>query len=127
MEASLTFAARAVPLSLDDLLDDREMGGLLTEIQMVQPDALSYDQVARSPADRPIVGACVAKFGDRISASLGGYGPRPVLIASREAPEAVEKLAASAYEEAQDQWASGEYRSSVAGHLMRRLIREVMS
>lgn len=127
LQASLKFAAIEKQSSLDDLLNDRDQAALIIEVQMARPDRLSYDQVARSPADRPIVGVCVARHGDQISASIGGYGPRPIVIASNENPEAVEQLAASVYENAQDHWASSEYRSEVAGLLTSRLIMEVMN
>jgi CO/xanthine dehydrogenase FAD-binding subunit len=127
MEASLAFAGQETRQSLDELLDDREAGGLLTEIRIRKPDRVVFDQVARSPADRPILCACVVKYEDQYNASLGGYGHRPLLIGFHTEAEELEGLAIAAFAEAQDQWASSEYRSHVAGRLISRLAEQVGS
>jgi len=125
-------------IDLDDLLTQREddqQRRLITTVLIPRPRWLAYDQVARSPADRPIVCAAVARFGSEdphtFGVALGGFGARPVLLplATAEVDDAgvvdqVGRLASEAYAQAGDAWASADYRSEVAGVLVRRLLRE---
>jgi CO/xanthine dehydrogenase FAD-binding subunit len=84
---------------------------------------LAYEQVARSPIDRPIV--CAAAGGDGqggLRLSLGGFGRRPILVPIEHLdPGEAAEAAASAYREAGDAWADADYRSEVAGVLARRV------
>lgn len=125
-------------VDLDDLLARREAEGnqrLITTVMIPRPRWLAYDQVARSPADRPIVCAALAEKGSgtspgRHGLALGGFGRRPVLLslaAGQTSDAAIAdqmgRLASEAYAQAGDAWASAEYRSEVAGVLVRRLFR----
>lgn len=104
---------------------------LITEIVLPRPEAAAYEQVARSPADRPLVAAALARHGDGWRVALGGYGERPVRVPQAEAALAMGDLSAAAraageaYRQAGDAWASAEYRSEVAAVLVRRLATEV--
>ncbi len=126
-------------VDLDELLarrDRQESDRLITTVSIPRPRWLAYEQVARSPADRPIVCAAVAQIepegGQRqLRVALGGYGARPILVPaiegepeSESAADELGRLASRAYAEAGDAWGSAEYRSEVAGVLVRRLIRE---
>lgn len=129
-------------IPLDDLLRTRgEEDGrrLITKVVIPIPNRLSYDQVARSPVDRPIVCAAVAErtqeAGEgRLSVCLGGFGERPIRVEADkswvggdEGVEAATEAARRAYSSAGDQWASAEYRSEVAAILVGRLVREVVA
>ena len=122
-------------LSLDDLLDRRGeglAGRLIVSFRIPRPAHLGYEQVARAPADRPIICAAVARLGGKHSrpeyrVALGGFGPRPITLqAEKGDPERGAEAARSAYASAGDAWASAEYRSSVAGVLVGRLLREAV-
>ncbi len=123
--------------SLDDLLARRSSlpaGQLLTSVAFQVPLAIAQSAVARSPADRPIVCAVVARLAGRVPSfgvALGGFGSRPILL-----PEAELALAAgdvhsaadaarAACAGAQDEWASAEYRAEVAAISIHRLAGEV--
>lgn len=123
----------------DELLSGREsaeLPRLITTISITRPRWLAYEQVARAPADRPIV--CAAAAGiepeagpGQLRVALGGYGARPILVAViggkvelESVAEELGGLAVGAYSQADDAWASAEYRSEVAGVLVRRLIRQ---
>jgi CO/xanthine dehydrogenase FAD-binding subunit len=123
--------------ALDELLARRGSlpdGLLITSVLFREPESIAQLSVARSPADRPIVCAAMARLPGRapsFGVALGGFGPRPILI-----PEAELALAAgdvhSAAEAAraacangQDEWASAEYRAEVAATFIRRLAGEV--
>jgi CO/xanthine dehydrogenase FAD-binding subunit len=122
---------------LDELLARRGSlpdGLLVTSIVFQVPLRIAQSAVARSPADRPILCAVVARLAGRapsFGVALGGFGRRPIVI-----PEAELALAAgdvssageaarTACANAQDAWASAEYRAEVAATFIHRLAREV--
>ena len=137
LHAQVRLEPGPVQWSLDELLDRRLQelqGRLATEIAFQTPGAMAYAGVARSPADRPIVCLAVARLEGRAPAygvALGGYGPRPRLVADAEkalasgeieiAAQAIEAACASS----DDAWASGEYRVRASAALFRRLAGEV--
>jgi carbon-monoxide dehydrogenase medium subunit len=115
---------------LDDVLDRRPLasGTLVTALQWKTRATLRYEQVARSPADRPIVAVAIGHTdGGSTRVVLGGFGARPVHVPRAEKALAADDLraageaAAEAYAQAGDVWASAEYRSHVAAVLVRRL------
>jgi len=107
--------------------------GLITAIHARRPDRLAYEQVARSPADLPQICAAAAYFGksDELVVALGGSGQGPLLVhhATGGPPGTLESMvqaAQQAYSKAGDAWASAEFRTAIAGTLVRRVAREVM-
>jgi CO/xanthine dehydrogenase FAD-binding subunit len=114
----------------------QELDRLVTTVLIPRPRWLAYEQVARSPADRPIVCAAVAEIEpeggqSQLRVALGGYGARPILVStiegepeSENAADELGRLASGAFAEAGDVWAGAEYRSEIAGVLVRRLLRE---
>ncbi|MEW6566950.1 MAG: FAD binding domain-containing protein [Chloroflexota bacterium] len=120
-------------LPLDALLDRRGSGlagRLIVALEVPPIDFAAYDQVARSPAGRPLV--CVAVGHQRDDSdfrlALGGYGNRPIALrATRPDPAAAAEAAALAYAEAGDAWAGAEYRSAVAAVLVRWLMEEAVA
>lgn len=141
LEAKVNLEPGGEAVDLDLLLEDREAklsGRLITDLHLVRPDPLLYEQVARSPADRPLVCVAVARLakgGDEedFRVTLGGFGGRPVRVLEAEEAlqgsgdaEAAAKAARGRYLKAGDEWASAAYRSEVAGVLTRRLAMEVM-
>lgn len=104
---------------------------LVTEIETCNPGRLSYEMVARSPMDRPIVCSCAALRPDgRIGLALGGFGEHPLSLpaADRGADfEEISRAASAAYARAGDAFASAEYRSAVAAVLIKRAMGEVLA
>jgi len=134
MSAELEFAPDGEFVSLVEVLNrgaDRTDGKLMTAIYSAIPSRLRYAQVARSPADRPLL--CVAVAADAanttVSVALGGYGAYPQHFSQDKSalPQEAAELARAMYSEAGDQWASADYRSSVAATLVARLLTEVGS
>lgn len=127
-------------LPIDQYLQVRESEAgerLVTAIEVPSPRAFAYEQVARSPADRPIVSAAVALLdrGDEreTRAVLGGWGARPLLVGAEsgegladEARRSLAQAGSRAYAVAGDEWASEEFRARVAERLLARLIAEVL-
>jgi len=125
---------------LEKLLEkrgDRRKPRLIVALEMMRPNQMAYEQVSRSPADRPLVCLVVAekvtsKGKSHVVAALGGYGERPIRVTRME--EALEKgasiadaaaFAEKAYSDAGDAFASAAYRAEIAGVLARRLLAEV--
>jgi carbon-monoxide dehydrogenase medium subunit len=138
LDASATIEPRGETVTLDRLLDLREAGltgRLITSMRFRMPEALAVQQVARAPADVPVVCAALALRRERgrrvFGFALGGFGSRPIRVAEAEvalAGDEVEAAAAAAiqaFARAGDAWASAAYRAHVAGVLMRRLAQEV--
>ena len=126
---------REIPLA--GLLERRaELGRpfLITALRFPEPLAFAYEQVARSPADRPIVCVAAAKLpgAGAITVALGGWGAAPVRLTALEAhlaeggePAQPAEFAARACEDAGDAFASAEYRAHAAGVLLGRVLKEV--
>ena len=137
LDAQVTLEPKSKTLSLESLLQDRKetpIRELLTKVQFKLPLSLAYEQVARSPADRPIVAVAVAELpaGDNEASAtiaIGGFGTYPLRaeeaekkIAKNEPLESVAEAAASCCDRADDVWASAEYRTTVVGILVKRLL-----
>ena len=117
--------------------DERRKPRLIVALDMMRPNRMVYEQVSRSPADRPLVCLAVAEYltsegESHMAAALGGYGERPIRLTELE--EALEngaslaeaaELAQKAYSDAGDAFASAAYRAEIAGVLARRLLTEV--
>ena len=113
-------------VKLGDLLpfrDERLNGRLVSRVEIPLNVRLCYQYVARTPADLPIV--CVAVAGwqsGRRRIALGGYGEMPLLAFDGTEADGGEVASRYAYSQAEDQWASAEYRSEVVGVLTQRCL-----
>jgi len=101
-------------------------GKLITSISVPLNIKLAYEFVARTPADQPIVCAAVGQWeSGRTRLALGGWGSAPVLALDGPNPDGIETAAQDAYSTAEDEWASAEYRSEMAGVLSRRCLQRL--
>jgi CO/xanthine dehydrogenase FAD-binding subunit len=83
----------------------------------------AYEQVARTPADIPLVCAALARWNSgRTRLALGGVGRSPLLAMDGTEADGLESAAHSAFQEAADERASGEYRSQTAALLAARCL-----
>jgi CO/xanthine dehydrogenase FAD-binding subunit len=113
-------------VNMGDVLPLREeklAGRLITHILIPANLKLTYEYVARTPADLPIVCVAVTQWkSGRTRVALGGYGSAPMLAMDGPRSEGADIAARDAYHEAGDQWASAAYRSDVAGTLVHRCL-----
>jgi len=101
-------------------------GEVISAVRISTQTALSYEYVARSPADKPVVCAAAARWpSGRTRIVLGGYGKAPLTILDGEANEGLLEAAEAAYLTAEDEWASAEYRREMAVVLARRCLAEI--
>ncbi len=124
LDAVLTLSPAGESVGLGDLLpmrSERLRGRLITRVIIPLNTALSYQFVARTPADRPIVCAALARWpSGRTRLALGGYGSAPLLAMDGPEPGGIETAARSAYSSAGDEWASALYRQDTAAVLAAR-------
>jgi CO/xanthine dehydrogenase FAD-binding subunit len=121
-------------VGIDSYLESRgqESGHrLLTAFRWPFAATLRSAQVGRTPMDRPFVLAAVGRNASgAYRVVLGGHGSRPIRVALAEEAlaagdaSAAVRRAEEAFAKAGDAWASAEYRSHVAGVLVRRLASE---
>jgi CO/xanthine dehydrogenase FAD-binding subunit len=113
-------------MRLGDFLPLREenlAGRLMTKVTIPFDVRTRFEYVARSPADLPIVAAAVSQWpSGRTRVVLAGYSDQPIMIFDGPNSEGAEKAARDAYSQADDQWASAEYRSEMAAVLVQRCL-----
>lgn len=99
---------------------------LISEVQFPNQVALSYQYVARTPTDLPIVAVALAVWpAGRTRLALGGFGPMPVLALDGKEDSGLQEGLANALHGASDQWAGEEYRQQAAKALLTRAAAEI--
>jgi CO/xanthine dehydrogenase FAD-binding subunit len=99
---------------------------LVTKISIPINVQLAYEQVSRSPADFPIVSAAVAVWpSGRTRVVLGGFGERAVLSSDGPEKGGEQTAARDAYSQAEDEWASAEYRQEIVPILIERCFAQL--
>ena len=116
-------------LPLGDFLPLREehlQDRLMTRINIPSEVKTKFLYVARSPADLPIIAAAVSQWpSGRTRAILAGYGDQPVMVFDGPDSDGADIAAKDAYSQAEDQWASADYRSETASVLVRRCLNNI--
>jgi CO/xanthine dehydrogenase FAD-binding subunit len=98
-------------------------GRLITALELSTQPKTAYQAVARTPADLPILCVAAAQWpSGRTRLALGGFGAAPLL--AMDGPEAggAEMAARNACAQAEDEWASAEYRQEMTAVLTRRCL-----
>ena len=99
---------------------------LITKIILPLNTKFAFEFVSRTPADKPIVCAALTQWSSgRTRLALGGYGKSPMLAMDGTEAEGIESTARNAYHEANDEWASAEYRMDVAAVLAKRCMEAI--
>jgi putative selenate reductase FAD-binding subunit len=116
-------------VSIGDFLPLRSenlAGKLITGIEIPLNAKLAFETVARTPADKPIVCAALAQWpSGRTRLSLGGYSKAPLLALDGTESEGFETAARNTFHEANDEWASAEYRMDIAATLANRCMESI--
>ncbi len=96
---------------------------LITSITIPLNTKFTFEYVSKTPSDKPLVCAAVNRWNSgRTRLVLGGYGKTPLLAMDGTEADGIEAAARNAYHEAQDEWASAEYRMDVAATLAKRCL-----
>lgn len=138
LDAKLNIAPNDEELEIGNFLPlrpDNLRGKLITSISIPLNTNLTFESVARTPADKPIVCAALAAWpSGRTRLAVGGYGKAPLLAMDGTESDgldtsisAVQAAARNAFHEATDDWASAEYRMDVAATLAKRCLEKITS
>jgi len=133
LDAKLIFAPNDEELEIGNFLPLRPgnlRGKLITAITIPLNAKITFESVARTPADKPIVCAALASWpSGRTRLVLGGYGKAPLLAmdgteseGSDTSTSSVQAAARNAFHEATDEWGSAEYRMDIAATLSKRCL-----
>lgn len=129
LDARLTIQPGDQEISLGNFLPLRMesiTGRLITRIRIPLSPKAAFEYVARTPADQPLVCAAVVLWpSGRTRVALGGWGHAPVLALDGPQADGAVQAAQEAYTQAEDAWASAEYRREIAGILVRRCLEEL--
>lgn len=118
-------------ISLGDVLPLREenlRGKLITRIDIPTHVRLAFEYVARTPSDKPILSAALARWpSGRTRLAMGGWGRMPTLAVDGTAQDNLQIAAQNATYDATDELASAEYRREVAPILARRCAEAILN
>ena len=105
------------------LRDASLVGKLITEITLSGQPKLAYEYVARSPADLPIVALALAQWpSGRTRLAVGGFGEIPHLAMDGQDASGLLEALENTLDQANDQWATSEYRKEAGSALLRRAL-----
>ena len=123
MDAKITIAnPKSSTVNLGEFLPLRPRG-LITSVTIPLNTKFAFEFVSKTPADKPIVAAALSQWNSgRTRLALGGYGKSPMLAMDGTEAEGLDAAARNAYHEANDEWASAEYRMDVAATLAKRCL-----
>ncbi|MBI3166602.1 MAG: FAD binding domain-containing protein [Chloroflexi bacterium] len=100
--------------------------GLITSITIPLNVKTAFQFVSKTPADKPIVGAALAQWNSgRTRLTLCGYGKTPLLAMDGTEADGLQEAAMNAYHEADDEWASADYRMDAAATLAKRCLESI--
>lgn len=112
-------------LSLRDFLLSNPTGDVVTKVKFPKFHKLSYEGVGRSPKDLPIVSVTVSSQMDgRIRVACGGTIEIWEPFELSQHHDWIEQVS-NLYQNADDAWASAEYRQDVAQVLLRRALQRL--
>jgi putative selenate reductase FAD-binding subunit len=123
MDARITIAnPKSENVNIGEFLPLRPHG-LITSITIPLNAKFAFEFTSKTPADKPIIAAALSQWNSgRTRLTLGGYGKSPMLAMDGTEAEGLDAAARNAYHEANDEWASAEYRMDVAAVLAKRCL-----
>jgi CO/xanthine dehydrogenase FAD-binding subunit len=128
LDAHLVWQPEGKEVSLGDYLPLRFLsrtGTLITQIRFLSSAKVHFMAVGRSPKDRPMIAAAVARWpSGRTRVVVGGDAPAPVVAMDGTEAGDIEILAQNACSSLSTRFASRDYLSETAKTLIQRLLRE---
>ena len=129
LDATLTWEPGPKRVQMGNWLPLRDIeapGVLMTSMEWHLQSYLTFEYVARSPKDRPILIVAAAQWGSgRTRIVLGGYGKMPIVAMDGTESQGADAAARDAYAEAADKWATADYRRNVAAKLALRCLERI--
>jgi CO/xanthine dehydrogenase FAD-binding subunit len=100
--------------------------GLITSISIPNNAKFAFEFVSKTPTDKPLICAALTQWNSgRTRLTLGGYGKNPMLAMDGTEADGLAAAARNAYHEANDEWASADYRMDVAATLAKRCLNSL--
>jgi len=123
LDAKITVAgSQSATVGISEYLLTRPKG-LITAVSIPLNTKFAFEFVSKTPADKPLICAALNQWNSgRTRLALGGYGKSPLLAMDGTEADGLETAARNAYHEANDEWASAEYRMEVAAVLAKRCL-----
>ncbi len=129
LDAQLELQPNDKTLGYGDLLAlraEKLSGKLITKVVISGQASSSYQYVARTPADLPIVSLAMARWpSGRTRLAVGGFGAAPALAMDGKESSGMDAAIENAFSDADDQWGSAEYRLEAARALAKRAQAEL--
>lgn len=129
LDTVLAWEPDSVKVRMGDWLPAREAqspGVLLTEATWSTLPKLVFEFVARSPKDRPTLIVAAARWDSgRTRIAIGGFGEAPIIAMDGPESQGADIASREACFEAEDAWASAEYRREVAPKLAVRCLERI--
>jgi CO/xanthine dehydrogenase FAD-binding subunit len=129
LDAQLDLQPKDESLAYGELLalrTEKLRGKLITRITISIAAKLSYQYVARTPADLPIVCIALAQWpSGRTRLAVGGFGAAPVLALDGRDSSGLMEALENSLSGATDLWGIAPYRIAVGKALLTRAISEL--
>jgi len=124
LDAQLTLQPKDETIGYGELLAlraEKLRGKLITKITISLQTKVSYEYVARTPADLPIICIALATWpSGRTRLALGGFGDAPALALDGRDNSGLAEALENALGEAGDEWGTAEYRIEAGKALLAR-------
>jgi len=131
MDSSIILEPGHESVSLSDFLTSRRYklhNHLITSIKLQSINFFSFQYVARTKFDRPIVCVALSKFlNGGTWLAIGGFGDHPILLCKEDNLNSLPLTARNAVCSADDEWASSDYRSAIVEILTERCLAQLPS
>ena len=134
MDAKIELRGFYVPSSeipFGDLLINKRkpLGGkLITKIRIPIQIKTAFDYVARTPGDTPIIHTAMSRWSSgRTRLVVGGWGDAPRVAFDGPEISGIEMASKNAAHDANDDWASANYRKNIAVILANRCLNRLVS
>jgi CO/xanthine dehydrogenase FAD-binding subunit len=128
MDAKVKWLPGEQEVSLGDwmpLRETRKPGKLIAEISLPAAVTAGFETVARTPDDLPLVIVAAVQWpSGRTRVAVGGFGAAPALAMDGTEPGGAADAVANVFSQAQDAWASAEYRKEAGITLVGRLLNK---
>ena len=131
LDAKVIIQPNEQELLIGDLMPLREIllrGKVITKFVIPLNIKVAFEYISRTPSDKPIVCMALARWpSGRTRLAVGGCGNAPLLAIDGTESGGLEAAARNAFNDANDNWATAEYRQEVAGILAIRCLATIDS
>lgn len=129
MNASVKLQPGSESMELQDFLDfraDDHKNYLVTSVIIQIPREFSFQYISRTKFDKPIICAALSTFANRKRClALGGFGKYPIIVYKGTNEIDLPLSARNAYNKAEDEWSTAEYRAEMAEVLTKSCINNL--